>query len=124
MKEVITIDGPSGSGKSTISKLLAKKLGYKYLDTGALYRAVAWKVKEEDAEIDDEEALNGVLGNIDINLSGKKIFVNGVDVTALIRTAEIGDLSSRVSNYHRRPFRIREEYHLKAPGKKTWLQIS
>ena len=97
MKEVITIDGPSGSGKSTISKLLAKKLGYKYLDTGALYRAVAWKVKEEDVEIDDEEALNEVLNNIDINLTDKKIFVNGVDVTALIRTAEIGELSSRVS---------------------------
>jgi len=97
MKEVITIDGPSGSGKSTISKLLAKKLGYKYLDTGALYRAVAWKVKEEDVEIDDEEALNEVLNNIDINLTDKKIFVNGMDVTALIRTAEIGDMSSRVS---------------------------
>lgn len=97
MKEVITIDGPSGSGKSTISKLLAKKLGYKYLDTGALYRAVAWKVKEEDVEIDNEEALNEVLNNIDINLTDKKIFVNGVDVTAHIRTAEIGELSSRVS---------------------------
>jgi len=45
MKNVITIDGPSGAGKGTISKLLAKKLGYKYLDTGALYRAVAWKVR-------------------------------------------------------------------------------
>jgi cytidylate kinase len=97
MKEVITIDGPSGSGKSTISKLLAKRLGYKYLDTGALYRAVAWKVKEEDAEIEDEEAINKVLNNIDINLTDKKIFVNGMDVTALIRTAEIGELSSRVS---------------------------
>ena len=97
MKEVITIDGPSGSGKSTISKLLAKKLGYKYLDTGALYRAVAWKVKEEDVEIDNEEALNEVLNNIDINLTDKKIFVNGVDVTAHIRNAEIGELSSRVS---------------------------
>ncbi len=97
MKEVITIDGPSGSGKSTISKLLAKKLGYKYLDTGALYRAVAWKVKEKDVEIDDEEALKEVLNNIDINLKDNKIFVNGVDVTALIRTAEIGELSSRVS---------------------------
>ena len=93
----ITFDGPSGSGKSTISKLLAKKLGYKYLDTGALYSAVAWKVNEEDVEIDDEEALNEVLNNIDINLTDKKIFVNGMDVTALIMTAEIGELSSLVS---------------------------
>ena len=97
MKEVITIDGPSGSGKSTISKLLAARLGYKYLDTGALYRAVAWKVKEEGVEIDDEEALDRLLKNIDINLTDNKISVNGVDVTAHIRTAEIGELSSRVS---------------------------
>ena len=97
MKDVITIDGPSGSGKSTISKLLAKRLGYTYLDTGALYRAVAWKVKEEDVEIDNEEALTELLNNIDLNLTANKIFVNGIDITAFIRTAEIGELSSRVS---------------------------
>ncbi len=97
MKDVITIDGPSGAGKSTVSKLLAKRLGYKYLDTGALYRAVAWKAKKEQIDIDDAEAVKDVLNNIDITLTEKKIFVNGTDVTALIRTAEIGELSSRVS---------------------------
>jgi cytidylate kinase len=97
MKEVITIDGPSGAGKSTISKLLAKRLGYKYLDTGALYRAVAWKAKEESIDIDDEAALDEVLNNIEINLAEEKVFVNGEEVTTLIRTAEIGELSSRVS---------------------------
>jgi cytidylate kinase len=46
IKDVITIDGPSGAGKSTVSRILAKRLGYRYLDTGALYRAVAWKVRD------------------------------------------------------------------------------
>jgi cytidylate kinase len=97
MKDVITIDGPSGAGKSTVSRLLARRLGYQYLDTGALYRAVAWKVKEEKIDIDDDEALNELLRSVEISLSGEKISVNGVDITSMIRTSEIGELSSVVS---------------------------
>ncbi len=97
MKNVITIDGPSGSGKGTISKILARKLGYKYLDTGALYRAVAWKVREEKADPDNDDALINVLKNIEINILNDGISVNGTDVSTEIRTAEIGELSSRVS---------------------------
>ncbi len=97
MKNIITIDGPSGSGKGTVSRLLAKKLGYRYLDTGALYRAVAWKVREENADPDDEEALKAILEKIKIELSGDRIFVDGTDVTSFIRTVEIGELSSQVS---------------------------
>lgn len=97
MKEVITIDGPSGSGKSTVSKVLARRLGYRYLDTGALYRAVAWKIREDGTDINNEPALQKALLNMDISVSGGKISVNGVDVSLLIRTAEIGELSSVVS---------------------------
>ena len=97
MNSVITIDGPSGSGKGTISRLLAADLGYSYLDTGALYRAVAWKVKEENVDPDDEAAMNRTLRGISIDLKSDGISVNGVDVTTEIRTAEIGELSSRVS---------------------------
>ena len=98
MNKVITIDGPSGSGKGTISRLLATELGYSYLDTGALYRAVAWKVREEKVDPDDEAAMEDLLKKIQIIFKRDAINVNGVDVTSEIRTAEIGELSSRVSS--------------------------
>jgi len=97
MKDVITIDGPSGAGKSTIAKMLAKRLGYKYLDTGALYRAVAWKARKEKTDIDSEESLRKLLKDIVITFDSEKVIVNGVDVTVEIRTGAIGELSSRVS---------------------------
>lgn len=97
MKNVITIDGPSGSGKGTISRLLARKLGYNYLDTGALYRAVAWKVRKDKTAPDNDEALKKMLEEIKITFKGDRIFVDGTDVSADIRTAEIGELSSQVS---------------------------
>ncbi len=97
MKTVITIDGPSGAGKGTIARLLAKKLGYNYLDTGALYRAVAWKVNKTKINPDDEDALKKLLDNTDIAFNGDRVAVDGTDVTSEIRTAGIGELSSQVS---------------------------
>jgi cytidylate kinase len=97
IKDVITIDGPSGAGKSTVSRILAERLGYRYLDTGALYRAVAWKVRDENAVPEDGEKLRTILNTTDIAFEGSRILVNGTDVTAQIREPEISELSSRVS---------------------------
>ncbi len=116
MKDIITIDGPSGAGKSTVSKLLARRLGCKYLDTGALYRAVAWKIKKENADIEDEEKLRNILEKINITLDGEKIMVNGTNVTSEIRSPEIGELSSKASAkpaVRERLFTIQREFGLK-----------
>jgi len=95
--DVITIDGPSGAGKGTVARILAERLGFKYLDTGALYRAVAWKARAENIPIDDDRALQALVNRITISFDGDRIMVDGIDITSEIRTAEIGELSSQVS---------------------------
>ncbi|KPK03047.1 MAG: hypothetical protein AMK71_00080 [Nitrospira bacterium SG8_35_4] len=97
MKNVITIDGPSGSGKGTVARILASRLGYKYLDTGALYRAVAWKAQSEQVKTDDVASLEELVKNIRIDFDGDRIFVDDRDISSEIRTGEIGELSSQVS---------------------------
>jgi len=100
---IITIDGPAGAGKSTVSKMLAKKLGYIYLDTGSLYRALAYKVVKNKINLEDMEALNHLCANISIilkNYEGQmKVYVDGEDVGDRIRTEEIGLAASRISAY-------------------------
>ncbi|MBI4843777.1 MAG: (d)CMP kinase [Nitrospirae bacterium] len=116
MKNVITIDGPSGSGKGTVSRIIAARLGYDYLDTGALYRAAAWKVRAKPVDPDDEVAVKNLLDETEISFKNGKVFVDGVDVTKEIRTAEIGELSSKVSAMpavRQRLFRIQRGLCLK-----------
>jgi cytidylate kinase len=100
-KLVITIDGPSGAGKSTISQLLAERLNYIYIDTGALYRIVALKVKQEEIDPDNEKALSSICSRLDVSFkqqNGKlRVILEGKDVTEEIRTPEMSLLASRVS---------------------------
>ena len=100
MKRVIAIDGPAGAGKSTVAKIVAEKLGYTYIDTGAMYRGVAWKTLRDDKDAPDEAILRAVQG-IDVRLacteSGTCVTVDGTDVTAEIRTPEVTHIVSRVA---------------------------
>lgn len=100
-KPVITIDGPSGAGKSTISKLLAERLGYTYIDTGALYRVVALRVKESGCDPENAGQLLLLCGGLDIAFDERdgtiRIFSEGKDVTEAIRTPDMSLLASRVS---------------------------
>jgi cytidylate kinase len=105
-KNIITIDGPSGAGKSTISKLLAAKLHYTYLDTGAMYRVVGLQVERAGLDFEAEgarEDLVQLLAGLDMTLApgeeGKdtRAFLNGEDVSDAIRTPEMAMVASRVS---------------------------
>jgi cytidylate kinase len=100
-KLIVAIDGPAGAGKSTVAKRLAKELGYTYMDTGAMYRAFAWRVMVEGVKLEDEAKLTSLLKNTTIKLKEEdgslRVFVNGTDVTDRIRTPEISQLASKVS---------------------------
>jgi cytidylate kinase len=100
-KQTITIDGPAGAGKSTVAKAIAEALGYTYLDTGAMYRAVAWKGLQEGIPPEDEEAYTRLANEMEIRFAttdkGQRVFVDGVDVTEALRTPEVTRLSSPVS---------------------------
>lgn len=95
MGKVIAIDGPSGAGKSTIARMLAERLGFIYLDTGALYRAVALLFLRKGITPDsDDKALELALGNTEIRFEQGKVILNGRDVSSEIRTPEVGHYSS------------------------------
>ncbi len=96
----IAIDGPAGSGKTTVSKLLAKRLGYDYLDTGAMYRAVALFLHERGIPPEDEGRINEVLKSVRMEYRDGELFLNGKKVGDEIRTAEAGVLAS---NYAKVP---------------------
>lgn len=100
-KLLITIDGPAGAGKTTLSKALAHRLGYIYVDTGALYRGVAWMASQKGYAADDDDALADICGNLTLAFEGKgdqvRLLANDTDITSLIRTPAISMLASAVS---------------------------
>ncbi len=95
MKKVITIDGPSGAGKSTVAKRIAEKLGFQYLDTGALYRAVALYLRRKKLSEDatDKEIADALEG-LNLSFRDGRTYINGEDVSTEIRTPDVGHYSS------------------------------
>lgn len=98
---IIAIDGPAAAGKSTLAKRLARELNYVYVDTGAMYRALAWRVMEEGIDPGDEKELGRILQQIRIRLvehaDQLRVLLNEVDVTESIRTPEVSQVASKVS---------------------------
>jgi cytidylate kinase len=94
---VVTIDGPAGAGKSTAARLLAQRLGYRLLDTGSMYRALAWSVAQAGIEAVDGPALRRHLSATRVAVEGGRVRVDGRDVTDAIRTPEISALTSRLT---------------------------
>jgi cytidylate kinase len=101
---IIAIDGPSGAGKGTISRAVAAKLAYEHIDTGAMYRAVAWKALHEGVELDDEDAVVEVAGRAEFELGAGVVRVDRHDVAEAIRTPEIDRAAAAVA----RQSRVRE----------------
>ena len=100
---VIAIDGPSASGKSTIAKLLSKRLGYNYLDTGAMYRALAWKALQRNIELNSEEDMSQLARQSSFKFrqlgDDYRITIDGEDVSEKIRHPEVSEAASKVSSF-------------------------
>ncbi len=97
---VVTVDGPAGSGKSTVSRMLARRISYMYLDTGLLYRAVAWQTVQAGVSLEDKESLGEICGSIRITRDtdgAMSVLIKGEDVSGGLRTEEISMIASSVS---------------------------
>jgi len=86
---VVAIDGPSGAGKGTVARAIAARLGYRHIDTGAMYRAVAWLASERGVTFDREDDITALADRADIDLGGGRVQIDGRDVTQAIRTPDI-----------------------------------
>lgn len=99
---VVAIDGPAGSGKSTVAKKVAERLGFKYIDSGAMYRAVTYAAMKEGLDLNDENALAEMVEKADIQLEksdkGLRVLYNNTDVTDFIRSAEVSRNTSPVAD--------------------------
>lgn len=102
-KIAVAVDGPAGAGKSSISKLVAKKLGYLYIDTGAMYRSVTWAVLHNHIDVNNQKAVEALLPDLDLTMEASddscKVFIAGQDVTDFIRTPQVNNAVSIVASY-------------------------
>ncbi len=103
MRECVAIDGPSGTGKSTVAKLLASKLKLVYVDTGAMYRAMGYRLNALEVDLDNEAKVSEKIHDIKLELKyidgSQYIFVDNEDVTSTVRTQEVGTFASKIAVY-------------------------
>src|SRR4051812_24452569 len=95
---IVTIDGPAGAGKSSAARLLAARLGFEVLDTGAMYRAVTLAALRGRLDLRDQKALRVLLEGLRVELPDTRVWLNGEDVTGLIRTAEVTAASGPIAD--------------------------
>ena len=98
---IIAIDGPSGAGKGTIARTLAQELGYRHIDTGAMYRAVAWTAVQGGIALDDEDAISELARRAEIVVDGGVVMIDDQDVTGAIRTPAIDHAASAIARLPR-----------------------
>ena len=96
---IVAIDGPAGAGKSTVARTLAERLGFRYLDTGAMYRALTWLALEENVDLEDGPALGALANSAPIAFDGDRVLIRGEDVTAPIRLPDIDRVVSTVARH-------------------------
>ena len=94
---IIAIDGPSGAGKGTIARTLSEHLGYRHIDTGAMYRAIGWKARHDGIAMDDESAVVELARRATVIVEGGVVSIDGHDVTRAIRTPEIDQAATAVA---------------------------
>ena len=100
-KLIIAIDGPSGAGKGTIARTLSSQLGYRHIDTGAMYRAVGWKARLEGIALDDESGVTAVASRASLIVENGHVEIDGHDVTRAIRTPEVDKIAAAVARLPR-----------------------
>src|SRR6516164_9607495 len=98
MTRVVTIDGPAGAGKSTVARRLAERLGWRFLDTGAMFRAVTLAALRSGVDLGDEVALGRLMREIRVSLPPDAVLLDGVDVTRDIRSVEVTAASRHVAD--------------------------
>lgn len=94
---IIAVDGPAGSGKSTISKIVAKELGFTYLDTGAMYRMITYFALQEETNLEDNNKVENLLNRADLDIQGDKFILNGKDISKEIRGVEVTQNVSKIA---------------------------
>ena len=96
---IVAIDGPAGAGKSTVARTLADRLGFRYLDTGAMYRALTWLAVTEDLDLEDGEELGALAESAPVSFDGDRVFISDEDVTGAIRLPAIDRVVSTVARH-------------------------